>query len=117
MARERTVEEENEIAAARELQRTREVQQAFVALFGLPGSRTPHGKIVLDALERKFQGAVGAGGRSVKMRLPTNHLGADGHTDPYLTMRKLGHYDVLEAIHNIIEWRESDNVHASSPST
>jgi len=49
--------------------------------------------------------------------LPPNQLDNNARTDPLATWRKLGHWDVLETIHNAIEWKESDHVHPSKPSS
>lgn len=100
-----SVEEENEIGRARALQHMRNVTQAFVDLFGPPGKRTPQGTIVLGELERF------CGNRKL-----INELDDTGATDIYRTARKHGRCDVMQAIHDAIEWKESDHARDSSPS-
>jgi hypothetical protein len=99
-----TVEQQNAIARERELSRIREARNIFLEVFGPPEKRTPHGKFILDTLTAKF-------GRGLPKNVTDN-----GTTDIPLTFRKFGHYDVLEAINDIIEWRETDHVHPSSTS-
>lgn len=100
-----SVEEQNEIERARGLQHMRNVTQAFVDLFGLPTTRTPQGTIVLAELER-FCGT----------RRLINELDNTGATDIYRTARKHGRCDVMQVIHDAIEWKESDHARDSSPS-
>ena len=47
---ETTVQEHNALEQARQLARYRQVRDAFVAVFGPPGKRTPHGAIILEEL-------------------------------------------------------------------
>ena len=77
--------------------RYREVRSVFLEVFGPRDARTKHGGFILQVLQEKF----GKG-------LPPNAVSNDGMTDALLTMRKLGHFDVIEAINNAIEWREPD---------
>jgi hypothetical protein len=100
---ERTVDEQNLVDRAKILARVREESKIFREVFGLPGERTRHGQVILDVLHRKF-------GRG----LPKNVCDDHGRTDALQTWRNLGHYDVLEAIHETITWKESDHAHSSS---
>ena len=91
-----TVDEQNQVAHAQALQRYRQVNRVFVETFGLPGKRTPHGQVILQELER-FAGT----------RKLINARGLDGHTDVPETFRKHGRCDVIQAIHDLIEWKEN----------
>jgi hypothetical protein len=93
-----TVDQDNEIARAKKLAQLRDQTRIFVEVFGTRDKPTPHGKFILETLRSKLQGS-GA--------LPKNVVGNDGHTDMGLTFRQLGHYDAIEAIYNILDWRES----------
>lgn len=99
------VQEENEVERARQLQRYRSMRDAFVAVFGPPGQRTPQGAIILDELE-KFTNWT----KLIREQDTT------GQTDIYRTGIKEGRREVMQAIHNLIEWKESEHVHPSSPS-
>lgn len=98
------VQEENEVGHARQLQRYRSMRDAFVAVFGPPGQRTPQGAIILDELE-KFTNWT----KLIREQDTT------GQTDIYRTGIKEGRREVMQAIHNLIEWKESEHVHPSSP--
>lgn len=98
-----TVAQENEIEQARALARYRKVRDAFVAVFGPPGKRTPHGAVILEELER-----------FTNWRKPIREEDTTGRTDTFRTARKQGRYEVMQAIHNAIEWRESDHVDTST---
>jgi hypothetical protein len=95
---ERTTEELNEIQRAEQLQRYRDLRTAFVELFGPPGKRTPQGAIVLEHLE-KFCGT----------RRLISELTTEGATDIYRTARKHGRCDVMQAIHDLLEWKEPND--------
>jgi hypothetical protein len=97
---ERTVAEENEIAKAQLRSTIRDRARLFREVLD-----SPHGKLVLAALNTKFSHA-----------LPPNVLDNNGRTDEYQTWRRLGHFDVLEYIKTQLEWKESDYVNPSSPS-
>ena len=91
-----TVDEENEITRARGLARQRKVRDVFLATFGPPGNRTPHGAILLEHLE------VFTNWRRLIREQDTT-----GQTDIYRTGIKEGRREVMQAIHDAIEWRES----------
>lgn len=93
-----SIEQENEIAKQEQLARIRDRARVFREIF-----TSPHGKLIMEAFMQKFGHA-----------LPPNVLGSDGHTDPYQTWRRLGHFDVLEFIKTQIEWRENDVSTSSS---
>lgn len=93
-----TVEEDNKVARAKELARIRNARNIFLEVFGPREKRTVHGKFILDTLTAKF-------GRG----LPKNVTTEAGITDTPMTFRRFGHYDVLEAINDIIEWKESES--------
>jgi hypothetical protein len=101
-----TVAQQNQIEHAKLIARMRNVRDAFLQTFGPPEQRTPLGKVILDELERFC-------GRNI----PQNMLDSNGRVDALATWRKLGRWDVLETIHNAIEWRESDHVNPSSSGT
>jgi hypothetical protein len=102
LPRDLAVEDHNALSRERTLQRYRTVRDAFVAVFGPPGQRTPHGKIILDELE-KFTNWT----KLVREQDTT------GQTDIYRTGIKEGRREVMQAIHNLIEWKESDHVNTS----
>lgn len=78
------------------------MRDAFVAVFGPPGQRTPQGAIILDELE-KFTNWT----KLIREQDTT------GQTDIYRTGIKEGRREVMQAIHNLIEWKESEHVHPS----
>src|ERR1700687_6361816 len=94
---ERTVAEENEIAQAKLLQRWRTARDAFLATFGPPEKRTPFGLIMLEHLERFCRARPGA-------ELVVDN---QGQSDIPQKMRHLGRKQVIEAIHEIINWKET----------
>lgn len=96
---ERTVEQENEIAAAEQRRKMREKAQIFREVFGTAEQPTKHGALILEALHAVF-------GRGI----PKNILDDQGRTDIWQTARRLGHYDVLEAIYQTIAYKESEHV-------
>jgi hypothetical protein len=96
-----TVQQENEIAWQQQLTRMRDRARIFREV--LTG---PRGDLVLQALKEKF-------GHS----LPPNVLDNNGRTDEYQTWRRLGHFDVMEYIHQQLTWKESEHVDTSSGST
>jgi hypothetical protein len=91
-----TVEQENEIAQGEALAYKRRVRDAFVGTFGPPGQRTPLGVVMLEALE-KFTNYT-------RLIREQDTL---GQTDIYRTGIKEGRREVMQAIHNMIEWKES----------
>lgn len=96
-----TVEQENEVEKARLRSVIRDRARIFREVLA-----SPHGKLVLEALNAKFSHA-----------LPPNVLDNNGRTDEYQTWRRLGHFDVLEYIKTQMEWKESEYVNTSSPSS
>lgn len=98
------VQEENEVERGKQLQRYRSMRDAFVAVFGPPGKRTPQGAIILDELE-KFTNWT----KLIREQDST------GQTDIYRTGIKEGRREVMQAIHNLIEWKESEHVNPSNP--
>ena len=98
-----TISEENALERHRQLTRYRTVRDAFLAIFGPPGKRTIHGAVVLEELER-YCGT----------RKTINETDSSNQTDIYRTARKHGRCDVMQAIHDAIEWREADHVSNSS---
>jgi hypothetical protein len=94
------IEQQNEIAAAMARSRLRDRSRVFREVF-----QGPQGQLILASLKQKFS-----------HDLPPNILGLDGHTDPYQTWRRLGHFDVLEYITQQINWKESDHVDPSPSS-
>lgn len=100
-----SVDERNTLEQARQLQRYRAMRDSFVAVFGPPGKRTPHGAIILDELERFTN--------YNKLIREQDTL---GQTDIYRTGIKEGRREVMQAIHNLIEWKESDHVNTSGTS-
>ena len=97
-----TAGEENTLERVRQLARIRSVRDAFLAIFGPPGARTPHGAIVLDELDR-FCGT----------RKLINETDNVGQTDIYRTARKHGRCDVMQAINDLIEWKEPKDANSS----
>lgn len=79
------------------LARLRIKRDAYVKLFGLPGSRTPLGAIVLDDLDRFCR----RGTESI-------HMDSAGRMDPYTTIYRDGKKAVADRIHLMIEWSEHD---------
>ncbi len=96
-----TVEQDNAVEKAKRLAKFKDQARVFREIFD-----SPHGKIVLAALNTKFSHA-----------LPPNVLDNNGRTDEYQTWRRLGHFDVLEYIKTQLEWKESEHVHPSGGST
>jgi hypothetical protein len=85
-----------------QLREMRRLRDAFVAVFGPPGQRTPYGDIVLKHLD-KFCGRA-------KLQVAVdNH----NQTDIFRTARMVGRRDVIDAIHNAIEWKENSDVNRS----
>lgn len=97
-----TTDEANALARAQALQLARTLRQVFTEVFGPRDKRTPHGQVVLDELER-FAGS----------RRLVNETDSTGQTDIYRTGRKHGRCDVVQAIHDIIEWKEPSNANSS----
>lgn len=97
----RTVEQENLIEQERRRSLIRDRARIFREVL-----TSPHGKLVLEALNTKFSHT-----------LPPNVLDNNGRTDEYQTWRRLGHFDVLEYIKTQLDWKESDYVHTGSAST
>lgn len=100
-----STEEQNAVEHAKQLARYRKCRDAFLALFGPPGQRTPQGQIILDELERFTNWT-----KLIREQDTT------GQTDIYRTGIKEGRREVMQAIHNLIEWKESDHVNTSSSS-
>jgi len=91
-----SVAEQNELEKARQLQRFRALRDAAVALFGPAGKRTPHGALVLEELER-FAGT----------RRLINEVDNHNATDVYRTARKHGRCDMIQALYDLIDWKEN----------
>lgn len=92
-----TIDEHNVSERERVLAKARKLRDAFVAVFGAPGARTPHGALILDELER-FTNYT----KLIREQDTT------GQTDIYRTGIKEGRREVMQAIHNLIEWRETN---------
>lgn len=93
-----TVEQQNEINAAVNASRARDTARIFREVFGPREKRTKHGEIILEVL-----------GKLCPKVMPPNIKGEDAHTDIPSTFRKLGHYDVLALINEMIDWKESEH--------
>lgn len=96
----KTVEEENAIAKAKRLAILRDRARLFREVLG-----SPHGVLVLEFLESRFQTTTG---------FPPNQLDDHGRTDALQTWRKLGHHDVMQFIKQTLEWKED---HGNTSST
>lgn len=101
-----TVDQENEIAYAQQLSRARQLAAAFRDVFGLPGHRTPLGEIILSELER-----------FCSWNSLISERDQNGRIDDLAHHQKYGRYQVIKAIHNLIEWKESEHVHPRPGST
>jgi hypothetical protein len=101
-----SVEQANAVEQARQLARYRKMRDVFLETFGPPGQRTPHGALILEELE-KF----------VRWRKPIREKDSAGRTDIYATAVREGRREVVQAIHDLIEWRESEHVNPSERST
>lgn len=95
MPEERSVEDQNALAEAQLTARARELHAACLQLFGPRGDRTPLGGMVLDTLEKRF----------TFRKLPEAYDQL-GRTDALRTLRIIGRWDVIQAIHDAIEWKE-----------
>jgi hypothetical protein len=102
MPEQRTVEEENALREAQQIAKYRELHAACVQLFGPPGERTPLGKLILDTLETRF----------LFRKLPEAYDNL-GRTDELRTFRIIGRWDVIQAIHDAIEWKEPTHANRS----
>lgn len=100
-----TTEEENRLQEERQRARYRKVRDAFLGTFGPPGARTPLGTIMLEELER-----------FCNYRKLIREMDSTGQTDIYRTGIKEGRREAMQAIHDLIEWRETAHVNASIPS-
>lgn len=98
-----SVDEANEIERARQLARYRKVRDVFVETFGPPGKRTPHGTVLLEELE-KF----------TNWRKPIREQDSTGQTDIYRTGVKEGRREVMQAIHDLIEWKEPEHLNVDT---
>jgi hypothetical protein len=103
MATERTVEEHNEIERRRRVSDMRRIRDAMLAVFGPPGKRTPMGAIILEELER-----------FTNYRRPCPQQDTVGQTDVYRTGVQEGRRQVIETLHNAIDWKEPEHVDTSS---
>jgi len=93
--------EENERAQQEQLERLRVKRDAYLKLFGPPGSPTPYGKTVLDDLDifcTTYTESV--------------HFDAHRRMDPFTTIYRDGKKAVALRIRQMIEWSE-DNDHSS----
>jgi hypothetical protein len=102
MLPEMTQEERNKVERERQLQRYRTMRDAFLQTFGPPGQRTPLGGPIIAELERFTQWGK-----------PVCVMDSTGQTDIYRTGINEGRREVMQAIHNLIEWKESDHVNTS----
>ncbi|HUP06803.1 MAG TPA: hypothetical protein VMU47_06620 [Caldimonas sp.] len=92
-----TDEELNAVDDAARLNQRRTLRDYFLATFGPPDKRTPMGSVMLEHLE-KF----------AHWGKPVLALDSNGHTDIYRTGIAEGRREMMQAIHDAIEWRESD---------
>lgn len=90
-----TTDEHNAIALAKTLADKRRLRDAFLQTFGPPGKRTPLGAIMLEHLE-----GVTNWNKVIREQDST------GQTDIYRTGIKEGRREVMQEIHNRIEWKE-----------
>lgn len=100
-----STEEENRLNEERQKARYRKVRDAFLKTFGPPGARTPLGTVMLEELER-----------FCNYRKLIRELDTTGQTDIYRTGIKEGRREAMQAIHDLIEWRETPHVNPSIPS-
>lgn len=100
-----TVEESNALVREQRLSVQRRLRDAFVAVFGPAGARTPHGALILQHLE-----GVTNWNKVIREQDST------GQTDIYRTGIKEGRREVMQEIHLRIEWKEN-SVNSSSSST
>ena len=101
-----TVDEQNELSKAHMTNLSRRLRDAFLETFGLAGKRTPHGALILEHLER-----------FASYSKPIREVCTDGSTDIPRHFAREGRREVLQAIHNMIEWRESDHGNPSDSGT
>lgn len=101
-----TVEESNAIVCEQRLSVQRRLRDAFLAVFGPPAARTPHGLLILEHLE-------GVTNWNKVIR----EMDSTGQTDIYRTGIKEGRREVMQEIHLRIEWKEHSNVDPSSSRT
>ena len=91
------VQNENEEARQKALQRLRAKHEAYVKVFGLPGQPTVYGAIILDDLDAfctSFKESV--------------HFDQSGRMDPFTTIYRDGKKAVALRIREMIEWRHGD---------
>jgi hypothetical protein len=100
-----TVDEQNLAERERLLQKSRKLRDAAVAVFGPPSKRTPHGQLLLEELERFSN-----------YRKPIETLDTTGRLDTHRYMIAVGRREVLQTLHNLIEWKEHPDVDPSSSS-
>lgn len=103
-----TDEELTEVEREQQLAEMRRVRDAFLALFGPPGKRTPMGDTVLRHLEGKSRWRDKDG---------ICVMDAQGQTDIFRTGVAEGRRWMMQAIHDAIEWREGDHGNTRSAST
>jgi hypothetical protein len=104
-----TAEEEDALQQAQRIGEMRRVRDAFLATFGVPGKRTPFGEIMLKHLEARS---------AWRRKEGICCMDANGQTDVFRTGVAEGRRWMMQAIHDAIEWRESDqHGNTSRPST
>jgi hypothetical protein len=95
-------EEQNQVDQVARLNEARRIRDAFLSTFGAPGKRTPLGDVMLTHLERFTHWGK-----------PVLAMDSNGRSDIYRTGIAEGRREVMQAIHDAITWRESDE-HARS---
>lgn len=91
-------EEEREAQRQAAITRLRQRHEAYMAVFGPPGKRTPYGELILEDLERFV--------RYHDRAITTDQ---QGRYDGGATAYNLGLQDVVKRIHLRIEWSEHDS--------
>ena len=92
------VEVENELALARRTQGARDLAAAFRVVFGDPVKLTVHQKLVLDHLN------IWCGREEFAIMVDDGNA-----TDLPRTFRALGRRDVIDHIHHLVSWKESQH--------
>lgn len=78
------------------------MRDAFVAVFGAPGSPSVHGAYVLDYIDKFCH--------RDKLNVVSDERGS---TDIPKTFLRIGRREVADAIHNAISWKEPTDAHSS----
>jgi uncharacterized membrane protein YgcG len=90
------IDSENEYAREEHLNRLRTKRDAYVAIFGPPGSPTPLGAVVLADLDT-----------FCTTYTESIHMDKAGRMDPYTTIYRDGKKAVALRIRQMINWSES----------